>query len=155
MAKIQFFALIALFACCNAYGAEPEHDIHDHSICAPDGVAIGGYDLVSYHQASGPQLGSSDITTRVAELTYRFTSTANKERFLASPERYLPSYRGWCSMNLAMGRLACPDFSNYKIQDGRLYLFEHAGFTNGRDVWNTDPTVHRQSADQNFERFTK
>ena len=38
-----------------------------------------------------------------------------------------------------MGRLACPDYTNFKIEDGRLLLFELTGFTNGRTVWNSDP----------------
>jgi hypothetical protein len=54
-----------------------------------------------------------------------------------------------------MGRLACPDYANFKIEDGRLLLFERVGFTNGRDVWNSDPMLHRAQANENFALFSQ
>jgi hypothetical protein len=54
-----------------------------------------------------------------------------------------------------MGRLVCPDYTNFKIEDGRLLLFEIAGFTNGRTIWDSDPTGFRQQADANFKRLVK
>ncbi|MEM7002132.1 MAG: YHS domain-containing (seleno)protein [Pseudomonadota bacterium] len=133
--------------------AEEVTSVHERAICAPDGVALGGYDVVSYHQADGPKGGLAGITVNHGGLIYQFSSAENQTAFTTNPERYLPTYMGWCSTNLAMGRLACPDFSNFKIENGKLLLFEHAGFTNGRDIWNTNPETHKQQADQNFKRF--
>ena len=129
-------------------------EAHDVRICAPNLVALGGYDPVSYHDDGGPVMGTESVTTKVGELSYWFESEQNLDAFVANPEGYTPTYLGWCSTNLAMGRLACPDFKNFKIENGRLLLFEHAGFTNGRDVWNSDPTDHRRRADENFARFS-
>ncbi|MEM1144010.1 MAG: YHS domain-containing (seleno)protein [Pseudomonadota bacterium] len=124
-------------------------------VCAPDGVALGGYDVVSYHRSATPALGRADLTAKHGALLYRFASADNRAAFIAAPQRYLPSYRGWCSTNLSMGRLACPDYTNYKIEGGKLLLFERVGFTNGRDVWNSDPSLHRRQADDNWFRFSK
>lgn len=119
-------------------------------VCAPDGVAIDGYDLVSYHESAAPRLGKIAIFAEHLGLTYRFASPKNRLAFLADPGKYLPSYRGWCSTNLSMGRLACPDYTNYKLEDGKLLFFERVGFTNGLDIWNSDPFRHRRQANQNF-----
>ena len=123
--------------------------------CAPDGIAVGGYDLVSYHQADGPVPGLEEHTEKRGDLSYRFASAGNLADFRQSPEQYLPVYRGWCAATLAMGRLACPDYTNFKIEDGRLLLFEVTGFTNGKTLWNTDPAGFRLRADTHFPQLVK
>ena len=133
-----------------------EHSVHDLSPCAPGGVALSGVDVVSYWDESlseRPLVASEAFTAVHNQLTYRFATEANRDRFLADPDAYLPSYQGWCSTNLAMGRLACPDVTNFEIQNGRLLLFEQIGFSNGRDVWNLDADGHRSAADANFRQL--
>lgn len=120
------------------------------SVCAPDGLAVDGYDLVSYYVADKPLAGDEAIYAEHLGLTYRFATTKNRAAFIADPGKYLPSYRGWCSTNLSMGRLACPDYTNYKLEEGKLLFFERVGFTNGLDIWNSDPLRHRRQANQNF-----
>lgn len=148
MKALSLFLLTFLAAAT----AAAETDSH---ACAPDGVAVGGFDLVSYHQAGGPSPGDEALTHELDGLTYRFTSEANLSRFRQAPQSYLPVYQGWCAATLAMGRLVCPDYTNFKIEDGRLLLFEIAGFTNGRTIWDSDPTGFRQQADANFKRLVK
>ena len=53
-------------------------------------------------------------------------------------------------MTLALGRLTCPDFNNFKIENDRLLLFELTGFTNGQALWNTAPDRYRGLADGNY-----
>lgn len=119
-------------------------------VCAPTGIAIDGFDLVSYYNADAPQAGLKTIYAEHLGLTYQFANTQNRAAFLVDPSKYLPNYRGWCSTNLSMGRLACPDYTNYKLEDGKLLFFERVGFTNGLDIWNSDPLLHRRQANQNF-----
>ena len=123
--------------------------------CAVDGIAVGGYDLVSYHQSEGPRRGSTDFAYEHGGLTYLFSNRDNLETFLADTQKYLPTYQGWCAATLAMGRLACPDYTNFKIENGKLLLFELAGFTNGRSLWNSDPLGFRERADNNFIRLVQ
>ena len=116
---------------------------------------MGGYDLVSYHQPDGPVPGSGTLTYQLNGLTYRFSNQDNLVTFRESPQKYLPVYQGWCAATLAMGRLVCPDYTNFKLENGALLLFELAGFTNGRALWNSDPAGFRKRADANFERLVK
>ncbi len=123
--------------------------------CAPDGVAVGGYDLVSYHEPGGPVMGSAEFEVEHRGLRYRFADAANRDRFNAARKQFLPRYSGFCAATLSMGRLACPDYTNFKIENGELLLFELAGFTNGRTLWNSDPQGFRQRADANALELLK
>ena len=84
-------------------------------------------------------------------MTYLFETEANRQAFLDDPTRFLPAYSGWCAVTLALGRLTCPDYTNFKIEDDRLLLFELTGFTNGQTLWNSDPGRYRQQADGNYK----
>lgn len=150
-----FLLLSALAAAPLAVTAQSAAAKNEYHRCAPDGVAIGGFDLVSYRDSAGPLPGVAEHSVTYQGYEYRFATEENLEAFLAKPEEYLPRYQGWCATTLAMGRLACPDPLNFKIEDGSLLLFELVGFTNGRTVWNTDPGGFRARADQNALRFLK
>ncbi len=142
--------VLLLLLVSRAVGAEPVEPLLN---CAPEGVAVGGYDLVSYHHDDGPVRGVAEHSAQAEGLTYHFATAANLDRFRKSPEQFLPVYRGYCAATLAMGRLACPDYTNFKIEGGRLLLFEVTGFTNGKTLWNSDPSGFRQRADTNFPRL--
>ncbi len=120
------------------------------NMCHEDGVAIGGFDPVSYRQPDGPVAGTADYSADHDGATYRFANAANLETFLADPARYVPAYSGFCAVTLALGRVTCPDYTNFQIEDDRLLLFEVTGFTNGRTLWNTDAPGFREKADDNF-----
>ena len=119
--------------------------------CAPDGVGVGGFDLVSYRVPGGPVPGLAEHTATIDGLEYRFASAEHLAQFLTDPERYLPVYSGWCAATLSFGKLACPEYRNFTLEDDRLLLFEHTGFTNGRTLWNSDPGGHRERADHFFK----
>ncbi len=121
-----------------------------HLSCAPDGIAVGGFDIVSYSSAEGPTPGLAEFSIELDGLTFLFSSNENRKIFAESPRRFLPEYRGWCAASLAFGSLRCPDFRNFKIEEGRLLLFETTGFTNGRAIWDADPLSNRERADANF-----
>ena len=127
----------------------------DPIVCAPGGIAVGGYDLLTYHDTEGPRPGSQEFGVELAEFRYLLANEANKKLFEQNPDRYLPRYSGWCAISLALGRLTCPDYGNFQIEDGELLLFETTGFTNGRVLWNTDAPGFRIRADNNFEQVLR
>ena len=125
----------------------------DRSMCATDGVSVGGFDLVSYRRLDGPVPGSPEFSTEFNGSTYLFANRSNLDTFRADAERYLPAYAGFCAITLALGRVICPDYSIFKIEEDRLLLFEITGFTNGRTLWDTNPGDFRTKADANFEKL--
>ena len=125
-----------------------------HNLCQPDGVAIGGYDIVSYRQDNGPKMGSDQFLVTHNGLKYWFVDDANRATFLDAPDRFIPAYDGFCAITLALGRVTCPHYENFKIENDRLLLFEVTGFTNGRTLWNSNPDDFRDKADKNFSQIS-
>lgn len=125
----------------------------DWDMCRPDGIAVCGYDPVSYRHADGPVAGNAEFSAEHAGATYLFASESNLREFLQNPERYVPAYSGFCAVTLALGTVTCPDHTNFQLEDDQLLLFEVTGFTNGRTLWNSDATAFRQPPDDNFDRL--
>jgi len=118
-----------------------------------DNLGAGGFDLITYFEGSeGPKAGNEKFAHQVEGLTYHFVSQENLERFKKSPEEYLPQFGGWCAMSLALGRFLCPDHDNYKVEDGKLYIFETTGFTNGKILWNKNPDQNRKKANSEYKK---
>jgi YHS domain-containing protein len=89
-----------------------------------DGLAVGGYDVVSYFSDGGPLEGDATHEVEHAGARYRFASPDNRAAFEADPERYLPSFGGYCPFAVvAMEKCVPPDHKTFRIQDGRLLLF--------------------------------
>ncbi len=124
-----------------------------HNVCQLDGIAVGGFDLVSYRQENGPISGSAEFAANYNELTYHFVSESNLMQFNENPEKFLPEYGGVCAVALAYGRVICPEYDNFKIENDQLLLFEVTGFTNGRTLWDSMPIEFRKKADSNFIKF--
>lgn len=87
-----------------------------------EGVAVGGYDPVAYFTQGRPVKGRAEIAAEYRGATWRFASTANRETFLAEPEKYAPAYGGYCAWAIAQGKLSKGDPNNWDIVEGRLYL---------------------------------
>src|SRR5258706_6716442 len=96
-----------------------------------DGIAIKGYDPVSYFTAGKAVKGSKAMAVYSQGATYYFSSVANKELFKANPAKYLPEYGGWCAYAMgAKGEKVNIDPETFKIVNGKLYLFYNRFFNN-------------------------
>lgn len=146
MLKITRLIALLLILIVSSFSSLSSAQTHP---CSPDGIGADGFDLVTYHDESGPKQGLAAFTLQHDGLAYRFIDAANAAEFSSAPDKYLPVYQGWCATSLSLGQLTCPDYGNYKLENGRLLVFELAGFTNGRTVWNTDPAGFRLRADAN------
>lgn len=86
------------------------------------GVALRGFDPVSYQTAAKPVMGAPSFTATHDGAIYQFASAASRDAFKANPARYAPAYGGFCAMGVAMGRKLDGDPSLYRVVDNRLYL---------------------------------
>lgn len=103
-----------------SFGAWAESDVLNLKM----GVALEGYDPVSYFKSDKPTKGNSTIQAKEGEATYWFSSTANKDEFLKDPKKYEPQFGGWCAYAVADSKSKVPvNPENFYIQDGRLLLF--------------------------------
>lgn len=86
------------------------------------GVALKGYDPVSYFGGGAPVQGKPSISAKHDGATYYFSSTANRDKFNAAPSKYTPQYGGFCAMGVALGKKLDVDPQAYRVVDDKLYL---------------------------------
>jgi len=87
------------------------------------GVAIDGYDPITYFTETEPQSGSPDYEYSWGGVPWYFVSAANRDVFMRAPEVYAPQYGGHCAMSLARGYLSDGKPGLYAIERMKLYLF--------------------------------
>ena len=97
-----------------------------------------GYDVVSYLESEKATKGDKDITADYDGATYRFHSEENKKLFLASPERFVPAYGGWCAYAMAKDTKYDINPKTFKIIDGKVYLFYKGFWSNTLKKWNKE-----------------
>ena len=70
------------------------------------GIAMDGYDPVSYFTDPDPQEGKPDFEYVWQGVPWYFESAANRDVFQRSPEVYAPQFGGHCPMSLSLGYLS-------------------------------------------------
>lgn len=111
-----------------------------------DGLAIKGYDAVAYFNAA-PAKGSAAFSAKHNGATYHFASAANRDAFLASPDKYVPAYGGYCAMGVAGNAKFDIDPLAYKVENGKLYLNKDK---KTQTVWLKDVPGNIVKADKNW-----
>jgi len=86
------------------------------------GVALHGYDPVTYFESATPRQGSDTFTYSWMGATWRFGSAENRKEFAVTPEKYLPQFGGYCAKAVSENHTADTDPLAYKIVNGKLYL---------------------------------
>jgi YHS domain-containing protein len=114
------------------------------------GVAIDGYDPVSYFADAEPQMGRPDFEYDWQGVPWYFENAANRDAFIRAPEVYAPMYGGHCQMSLARGYLSDGKPRIYLIAGQRLYLFYSAA---NRDAFLMSPEPALKSAMANWREF--
>lgn len=85
-------------------------------------VALSGYDVVSYFTKGKAEKGSAQHSHIYKGAEYHFSSDEQKAMFIASPEKYLPQYDGYCAYGVTVGRKLEASPEAWKIVNGKLYL---------------------------------
>jgi hypothetical protein len=118
------------------------------------GLAIGGYDVVSYFSGK-PTKGDPKITATNGKGTYQFSSTANRDEFKKNPSKYLPQFEGYCAWGVGAKSTKFPvNPETFEIIDGKLYLFFNGPFNGGNfntlEAWNQDQDNLLKAANANW-----
>jgi YHS domain-containing protein len=112
-----------------------------------NGVAVQGYDVVSYFD-NNPQMGNPTYTVIYKDAKYQFSSQANKTKFEASPEAFIPQYGGYCPIAMCQGKEVIPNPKSYEIRDGKLYFFTRMlfGLIDAKKQWAKDTATKQTLA---------
>lgn len=118
-------------------------------------LAIGGYDPVAYIDENKATAGRHDLESTFQGVRYRFATAAHREAFAAQPQRYLPTYGGWCASAMGdKGTKVEIDPRNFKVKDGRLFLFYKSLFGDALKDWNRRENEWEPAADVNWKKLT-
>ncbi len=117
-----------------------------------NGSAIKGYDPVAYFTAGKPTPGMAQFTTTYKGATYRFASAENRARFIATPEKFVPQYGGYCAYAIALNKIADIEPDEWAIVNDKLYL--NNGFL-AQTLWSLDKSGNIVKGDQNWPLVPK
>lgn len=113
---IAAIVFAALFCCAQAFGASPALNLNEN------GIALHGYDPVSYFTNQQAERGRSSISAEYNGATYYFAEKKNRDAFLQEPRLYEPHYGGFCAYGVAVGQKFNGDPEVFMIVEGKLYL---------------------------------
>lgn len=120
-----------------------------------EALAIQGYDVVSYFLNS-PQKGNKSYSYNYKGITYLFSSAKNLDSFKTNPDKYEPTYGGWCAYAMGKnGEKVEVDPETFKIINNKLYLFYNFYFNNTLKTWNKDEINLKKAADSNWIKTYK
>jgi YHS domain-containing protein len=119
------------------------------SINAANGVAVQGYDVVAYHTQQQAVRGSAAFTHVWRGATWRFASAEHRDRFVKSPEAFVPEFGGFCAYGVSRGYAVAIDPAAFTVVDGRLYLNYSKRVQN---TWNQDRAAYIEKARRNWPK---
>jgi YHS domain-containing protein len=154
---MQKFALLIVTCLLAGIGfAQDATALRKKQFNTEDGLAIQGYDPVTYFTQGKAVKGSKNYSLYHQGVTYYFSSANNKEAFKNAPAKYEPQYGGWCAYAMgAKGEKVSVDPKTFKVLNGKLYLFYNRFFNNTLTGWNKDEAHLNQQADKNWEKTYK
>lgn len=110
---------------------------------AATSTAIEGYDPVAYFTLKRAVRGSEKFSYHWNNDTWLFVTEEHKNLFAKNPNKYAPQFNGFCANGLSDGHVIEADPENWRVIDGKLYLFFSSY---GRDQWGGNVKSLIQSA---------
>lgn len=107
------------------------------------GLAIQGFDPLSYFVDGRPEMGSPDFEAAQGGVVWRFCNEGNRASFVAHPEVYGPQFGGYDPVDLARGVTVAGNPLFWLIAGDRLYLFARE---ESRDAFAANPAPYVKEA---------
>lgn len=136
------FLALALSLPIAAWSANPVEPLNRSS----NGLAVKGYDVISYFTDGKATKGSAQYTFDWKNARWHFATAAHRDQFAAAPEKYAPQFGGYCAWAVGHGYTADIDPEAFSIVDGRLYLNYSKGiqkkWTPEKEKWIEEANRH-------------
>ena len=114
------------------------------------GVALEGYDPISYFADGKPAKGNLSIEATFNGALYHFTSQEHRTIFEKDPIKYAPAYGGYCGYAASIGKVRPANPKLWSIVGGQLIVQHTKGAV---DLWNKDVAANKAKADGNWPRL--
>lgn len=109
------------------------------------GVALEGYDPISYFTDGKPVKGDAKIEATYNGALYHFVSQEHRETFEKSPSKYVPAYGGFCGYAASVGKVRPANPKIWSIVDGQLIVQHTRG---AAELWEKDVAGNKAKADK-------
>lgn len=116
-------------------------------IFASGGVAINGYDPVSYFSDAKPVVGTDKQAVMWKGAIWQFSSASNRVAFESNPWAFAPRYGGYCAYAMSIGQTLSTDPMAWRIHNNQLFLIHDLAT---RQVWLHDIVGNIDRANQNW-----
>ncbi len=142
MKKLMTFLLMSVVFSLSAQHVDYNTD---------DGFIAEGYDVTEYFNNKAVE-GKSNYTYKHDNVSYKFASQANLNKFKSNPTKFIPAYGGYCAYAIAKGKKVDIDPETFEIRDGKLYLFYNSWGSNTLKKWIKEgPNTLKVTADKNWD----
>lgn len=116
-------------------------------IFSAEGKAIRGYDVVAFFTESASVKGFDSISYNWKDALWVFSSPANRQLFIANPEKYAPQYGGYCAYGTADGHKAPTQVNTWTILNNKLYF----NYNNKvKELWSKNTVEFIKLADEKW-----
>jgi YHS domain-containing protein len=140
--------LLTLLFQLNAIAAL-DRNISEYNI--NQGLGLHGQDPVSYFPEGNSNPNRGIIAQSYKGVTYRFINQENAEIFLDRPEKFEPTYGGWCAWAMSQGSRVDIDYRFFTINGNRIHFFFSA---RAKSNFDRDISKYEALADQTWKRFS-
>lgn len=114
------------------------------------GVALEGYDPLSYFIDGKPAKGDPKIEATFNGALYHFVSQEHRETFEKNPSKYAPAYGGFCGYAASIGKVRPANPLLWSIVDGQLVVQHTKGAV---ELWEKDVPGNKAKADANWPKL--
>lgn len=116
------------------------------------GVALEGYDPVSYFTDRKPMKGDTKIEATYNGALYHFVSQEHRETFEKDPTKYAPAYGGYCGYAASIGKVRPANPLLWSIVDGQLIVQHTKGAV---ELWEKDVKGNKGKADKFWPKLVE
>jgi YHS domain-containing protein len=109
------------------------------------GVALDGYDPVTYFTDGQPKQGDPKIEATFNGALYHFVSQDNRATFEKDPTKYAPAYGGFCGYAASIGKVRPADPLIWSIVNGQLIVQNTKA---AEELWSKDIAGNKARADK-------
>lgn len=150
--SISFVGLLMLLSQTMSSSAQVQRNTAEYNLDANQ-LGLKGYDPVAVFPEGGAQAlrGDPQITVHHLGVIYSFASTDNRDLFLQNPEKYEPTYGGWCAYAMAQGSKVDILPTLFTVNGNRAHYFVA---NRAKRSFDRDIADHEDRADQIWRGFS-
>ncbi len=117
------------------------------------GTGLKGFDPVAvFPEGGGKALeGKNEYRLDYMGVSYFFASAANLDLFVANPDKYEPTYGGWCAYAMASGSQVDIQPEIFTINGNRAHYFVS---TRAKRSFDRDVLDYETRADRNWKTIS-